>query len=318
MKLFKQAFIFYTNERRIKCLNANKSPVGKRTQLDLKKMKENNIYSPSLIARLAKIFLPILKSKFPDHIYQPIYNFLYSFYKDVLRTLYLTNVFKAYTIDKRNKKKTALTWKLLPYTMGGYKALENAFEIVKRVEINNIKGDLVECGVAKGGTAAMLTLASSYFGKQKRKKWFFDSFEGLPETTNDDYINGKAGKFIRPLPKGSCLGTLDEVSDLIFRKLKISKDDVYLVKGWFQNTLPIYKEKIDKIAVLRLDGDWYESTKIPLENLYFKVNKGGIIIIDDYGTCYGSKKATDQFLIRNNIQTNLIPDGRGGVWFEVP
>ena len=66
---------------------------------------------------------------------------------------------------------------------------------------------------------------------------------------------------------------------------------IKLVKGWFQDTIPIFKFS-EKIAVLRLDGDWYDSTKIPLENFFDNISVGGVIIIDDYATCYGSKKSS--------------------------
>jgi hypothetical protein len=200
--------------------------------------------------------------------------------------------------------------------MGGRKALENTFDIVRKIEHERVPGALVECGIAEGGTAAMLALANKKLGITNREKWFFDSFEGLPEPTEEDYINGKAGVFIRPLPKGSCLGTIEQVSELMFLTLNLAEAEVNLIKGWFQETIPSYKEKIGDIAILRLDGDWYDSTKIPLENFYEKVSSGGIVIIDDYSTCFGSKKATDEFRMKQNITSPLIPDDRGGVWFE--
>lgn len=212
--------------------------------------------------------------------------------------------------------KSELVWALLPFTMGGRRALENAFDIVEMVENQSIPGDIVECGVARGGTAAMLSVASLRLGTISRRKWLFDSYEGLPEPTIEDYVNGKAGNFIQPLPKGSCLGTLEQVSQLMYGKYCFSRDDVVLVEGWFQDTVPQYKNIIDKISILRLDGDWYESTKIPLDNFFDKIVNGGFVIVDDYATCFGSRKATDEFRAERGIETPLIPDGRGGVWFQ--
>jgi len=85
-------------------------------------------------------------------------------------------------------------------------------------------------------------------------------------------------------------------------------NNVNLIKGFFQNTLQIQEniDNIGEISVLRLDGDWYESTKICLEKLYDKVIDGGIILIDDYGHWIGAKKATDEFRERNNIKSPLI------------
>ena len=161
-----------------------------------------------------------------------------------------------------------------------------------------------------------MAMTNKKFSSVKRIKWLFDSYEGLTEPTKEDYIGNKTGDFIRPLPKGACLGTIDQVSELMFEKLKFSKEEVFLVKGWFQETLPVMKSKIGKIAVLRLDGDWYESTKVPLENLFDQVVVGGFVIIDDYATCYGSKKALDEFLDTRDLKIFLHEDGRGGVWFE--
>ena len=162
----------------------------------------------------------------------------------------------------------------------------------------------------------MMALTNRGLGETPRQKWLFDSYEGLPEPTEEDYEGGKTGHFIRPLPKGSCLGTIEQVSELMFDTLEFPKEEVHLIKGWFQDTNPVYREKVGKIAVLRLDGDWYESTKVPLENFFDQVVEGGLIIIDDYATCFGSRKAVDEFRTNRNITTPLNPDGRGGVWFK--
>lgn len=280
----------------------------------------NSIYKPSFLARLARVLIPLLRKFLPNNIYIIVYGWLYTSYKWLLRKSYIFRIAGIYVFgNQEDKLRSMLTWKLLPYTMGGRKALENAFDIIALIERNQIPGALIECGVAEGGTAGMLALANKRLGKENREKWFFDSYEGLPEPTEEDYIHGKAGDFIRPLPKGSCLGTLEQVSDLMYNTLSISKEEVHLIKGWFQDTVPAYKDQVgDVIAVLRLDGDWYESTKIPLENFYDKLSKGGVVIIDDYGTCYGAERATNEFRIERGITTPLKPDGRGGVWFEKP
>jgi O-methyltransferase len=281
-------------------------------------INKDKVYQISLVAKMAKILIPLMQKVLPHSFYKVVYDFTYNAYKWILRNSYIFHVLNANLFGSKKKKiRAQLTWKLLPYTMGGRKALENAFDVMDRVERNNIPGVLIECGVAEGGTAAMLALANKELGKANRIKWFFDSYEGLPEPTKEDYINNKAGSFIRPLPKGSCLGTIEQVSRLMYDTLNMTKEEVHLIKGWFQDTVPSNKDDVgDIIAVLRLDGDWYESTKIPLENFYNKISKGGVIIIDDYGTCYGAKRATNEFRQKQNITTPLIPDGRGGIWFE--
>ena len=163
----------------------------------------------------------------------------------------------------------------------------------------------------------MLALTNRTVGTTTRPKWFFDSFEGLPEPTAEDYAeDGRTGEFIRPLPKGACLGTIEQVSELLFDTLELPRSEVHLVKGWFQDTVPAQRKDVGPIAVLRLDGDWYESTKIPLEAFYDQITPGGVVIVDDYATCFGSRKAVDEFRGNRSITAELIPDGRGGAWFR--
>lgn len=284
-----------------------------------KKIQQKIEYRPSLAGRLARIFIPLLQAILPPKAYRVIYDGLYKGYKQILRASYVVRVLEARLFgDREQQLKTSLTRQLLPYSMGGWKALENAFEVTAFVEQKKIEGALVECGVAEGGTAAMMALTNLELGANTRQKWFFDSYEGLPEPTAEDYEGGKAGHFIRPLQKGACLGTIEQVSDLMFDKLHLPKNEVHLVKGWFQDTVPVHREKIGPIAVLRLDGDWYESTKIPLEYFFDQISVGGFVIIDDYATCFGSHKAVDEFRADRNITTPLRPDGRGGAWFEKP
>lgn len=274
-------------------------------------------YRPPFAGRLARILIPALSSVLPSSIYRVVYDLLYGTYKRWLIFVYALIVLKNKMFgDYVDNLRVSLTWRLLPYSMGGRRALENAFDSVAKVDQSLVEGALVECGVAQGGTAAMLALANREIGNVKRQKWFFDSYEGLPEPTEEDYDKGKVGEFIRPLPKGSCLGTIEQVSELMFDKLLFPVSEIHLIKGWFQDTVPVYRDSIGPIAVLRLDGDWYESTKIPLENFYSHVSDGGIVIVDDYATCFGSRKATDEFREKHNITSPLIPDGRGGAWFE--
>jgi len=91
-------------------------------------------------------------------------------------------------------------------------------------------------------------------------------------------------------------GDIQTCRSLIEDKINYPSEYTHYHKGWFQNTLPERSKQIDKIAILRLDGDWYESIKVCLENLYSKVVKNGFIIIDDYGLYAGCKKAVDEFL----------------------
>lgn len=183
---------------------------------------------------------------------------------------------------------------------------------------NKIQGDFVECGVWKGGSVALM----AYFLKSKseiRNLQLFDCFDDIcqPNFKVDGEraikdaggLNFANGELITVKgvydTHGGC-GNEDNVKSLIVDQIGYSSDHVLIHKGWFQDTLPIVRDDIQQIALLRLDGDWYASTKVCLENLYDKVVEGGVIIIDDYGCYEGCKKAVDEFLIKTNIKPFLI------------
>src|SRR5262249_20710359 len=147
----------------------------------------------------------------------------------------------------------------------------------------------------KGGSAALMALALKRSG-QSRKLWLFDTFEGLPAPTSAD-----ADFEIANLYTGSCAGSLTEVKDL-FKNLGVD-ENVTFVKGLFQETLPA--TNIPSIAILHIDGDWYESVKTCLENLYDKVVPGGVIQIDDYGYWKGARKAVEEFRELRKIDAPL-------------
>jgi predicted O-methyltransferase YrrM len=160
----------------------------------------------------------------------------------------------------------------------------------------------IECGVAKGGALAIMKYAAvsnNVFG--------FDSFEGMPDITDKDI-----GTYNKSDPL-KCFGKVgDNLSEGIetvyktFETLNIPMENVHLVKGFFNDTLKVNKAKCGKIAVLRIDADWYESCKICLEELYDQVVDGGVIIIDDYGHWIGAKRATDEFRDSRRIVAPLI------------
>lgn len=205
-----------------------------------------------------------------------------------------------------------------PYTMVGFERLINAYDLVRRAEEQKLRGAIVECGVFKGGSAAMMTMAAS----PERKVWLFDSFEGLPEPTVEDgamaveYAGDRASGALEPI--GQCVGPLEVVKELFFDKLHVDRSRVEIRQGWFQDTLPTARHEIGPIAVLRLDGDWYDSTKVCLDNLYDLVISGGFVIIDDYGYWEGCRRAVDEFLAARGLHVTLNVVDDSGVWFAVP
>lgn len=282
------------------------------------KEKQEVLYQRSKIVLFFKKILIKLQLLLPRRWYNLFYKFSFRIYKTLIRTAYFR--FCLYYKIKGNKEKlkeTRTVYKVMPYSLVGSAGLSQTYSLVARIIKNNLQGDLVECGVAQGGCSALMALKAFENNREGRKIWLFDSFEGLPEPTAKDFRNGIKGDFIRPLSKGSCLGTVKQVEDL-FARLGIDKKNVKIVKGWFQKTLPEYKNKINKISLLRIDADWYKSTKYCLESLYDKVVNKGFIVIDDYGTCVGAKKALDEFLEKKNLFVELVHDGRGGCYFQKP
>lgn len=160
----------------------------------------------------------------------------------------------------------------------------------------------VECGVAKGGALSLMKYASlnePVFG--------FDSFEGMPEITKEDLGEYNVTSPLTDFGKvGDNLSGGIETVYSTFKTLNVSMDNTHLVKGFYENTLAVNKAKCNKIAVLRVDCDWYSSVKICLDELYDQVIEGGVIIIDDYGHFIGAKRATDEFRSARGITSPLI------------
>jgi len=182
-----------------------------------------------------------------------------------------------------------------PYSMMSHARLHGIYSGVCEVIEKNVPGDLVECGTARGGCAALMGLACRARG-EARNLWIYDTFEGLPAPSEDDpdYDLAKTRE-------GTCRGEYDEVKGLL-ENLNVF-DGATLVKGLFQDTVP--EAKVETISLLHLDGDWYDSTKVCLDNLYDKVSPGGVIQVDDYGHWAGARKALHEFFDARGIEVEL-------------
>jgi len=190
---------------------------------------------------------------------------------------------------------SALYRRIRSRTMCSNARLRGLYRGVRSVVQSEVPGDFVECGTALGGSAALIALTLQQLGV-RRTLWLFDTFEGLPAPTSED-----PDFEVASLYTGRCLGTLDEVQNL-FEQLKVG-EQVQFIKGLFQETLPA--AAVPQIAFLHIDGDWYESVKACLDNLYDKVTPGGIIQFDDYGYWKGARKAVDEFLSARGIGAPL-------------
>ena len=172
--------------------------------------------------------------------------------------------------------------------------LENLLKQTKHYVDNNIDGAFVECGTWKGGCVSLMATVASQENKG-RQVYAYDSFQGFPEETQND--SGRPEELQKDFKCHRPAGYLsinEEEFHKTFEMVGLTKESVNLSVGLFENT--IINNDIDKIAILRLDSDLYESTKLCLETFYDKVIPGGCIIIDDYGHYLGCKIAIDEFL----------------------
>ena len=162
------------------------------------------------------------------------------------------------------------------HTMIGRRRLDQLDECIHSVLSDNVPGDFIECGVWRGGATIFMRGVLAAYGISSRKVWVADSFEGLPKPTlpQDARFDLSKERFPQLAVSIEQVGKNFQVYDLL-------DDQVQFLKGWFKDTLP--SAPIERLAVLRLDGDLYESTMDCLSALYDRVSPGGYIIIDDYG-----------------------------------
>lgn len=186
------------------------------------------------------------------------------------------------------------------YTMTSEERLVTLSRSIEYLIENNIEGDIVECGVWRGGSMMLVAKKLVELKSINKKLFLFDTFEGMSEPGEDDVAWDKitAEEKLNNSDKYEganvwCYSTLEEVKQNL-SKCGYPNDRICYVKGKVEDTLP-YPE-INKISLLRLDTDWYESTKHELQHLFDKLVFGGILIIDDYGHWEGAKKAVDEFI----------------------
>lgn len=227
----------------------------------------------------------------------------------ILRRLFgeTAQVFKVERFDQE-KRNSGLDWPAFAHTMIGNKRINNLQACLEAVIADQVAGDFIETGVWRGGASIFAKGVFSAYGQTDRNVWLADSFEGLPKPDTTHYPDDDGDEhykldFLR-------VG-VDEVKEN-FRRYGLLDDHVRFIKGWFKDTLPTLN--IGPIAVLRLDGDMYESTIVALDSLYHKLSDRGFIIVDDY--CIKScAKAVSDFRSRHNITEPIIEiDGIGVYW----
>lgn len=199
--------------------------------------------------------------------------------------------------------------KVAPYTMTSPQRVLALCDAVRYVHESRIEGAIVECGVWKGGSMMAVAETLASLKVQDRELYLFDTFDGMTAPSDHDVdIGGRtASDLLRDSDKRDessvwCSASMASVMQAL-ESTKYPKDRFHLIEGRVEATLPA--KAPPQIALLRLDTDWYESTRHELEQLFWRVSQGGVLIIDDYGHWKGARKAVDDFLRENGIRMLL-------------
>lgn len=200
-------------------------------------------------------------------------------------------------------------WPSVAHSMIGRKRMGNLRLLAERVIFDRIPGDFIETGVWRGGACIYLRAILEAYGVKDRRIWAADSFAGLPPPDEAAY----------PADAGDKFHTYDELAVPIeqvkrnFERYGLLDEQVVFLAGWFRDTLP--GAPTGPLAILRMDGDMYESTMDALSNLYSRVSPGGYVIVDDYRVVAGCRTAVDEFRAKHGIRDEIIEiDGVGVYW----
>lgn len=203
-----------------------------------------------------------------------------------------------------------LTKAVLPYTLIGRERIANLDRLARRIENERIPGDVVECGVCNGGSAAVLAHRATR-SPFDRTVWLFDSFQGMPTVTEHDQAGANGRSAASHI--GQEVGDVTRVKEVL-QRVHADMNKVRIVPGWFEDTFS--SASIEKIAILNIDADWYESVKLCLTTFYDRVVPGGFISFDDYGHWPGCKKAVDEFFEFRKLPYKLNKADYTAHWFQ--
>lgn len=198
---------------------------------------------------------------------------------------------------------------VLSHTLIGLRRLNHLEYCAREIFARGIPGDFFEAGVCQGGASIFLRALQVVWGQEQRRVWAADSFEGLPPATaiQDEGLDFTESNY-------PWLAFSQERVEDHFRRYDLWSDNVRLVKGWFNETLPDLD--CGPLSLLRLDADLYQSTMDVLTNLYDKVVPGGFVVVDDYGAFEACRLAIDEFRLERNIQAPLKWIDWSGVYWR--
>jgi hypothetical protein len=199
-------------------------------------------------------------------------------------------------------------------TISSDERIDNVLELARVLIDESVPGDFIETGAWRGGMTIMMRAALNAFGDDTRHVWVADSFQGLPEPDPDTDLRDAIGA--RLMRAVESLSTDLDAVRAAFARVGLLDARVRFLPGWFHETLPC--APIERLALMRLDGDWYESTRTALETLYPKLSPGGYVIIDDYGLPTGCARAVDEYRARGGIDVPLECVDRHVVFWRKP
>jgi hypothetical protein len=202
-----------------------------------------------------------------------------------------------------------------PFTMMSEARLQTMYTNARRICEEDREGNFVECGVAAGGCSALLAYVIKTYSKRPRLLFCFDTFEGMPKPTPADTHAGLAADE-SGWGTGTCAAPIDSLMQSV--RAVGAADIIRPIKGLFRETLPAARESVGSLALLHLDGDWYESTRDILDNLYNSVLPDGYLQVDDYGHWEGCRKALDEFEKEQNVVFEKTIIDETGISFRKP
>jgi O-methyltransferase len=191
-------------------------------------------------------------------------------------------------------------------------------EAVRHIERHNIPGEIVECGVWRGGSMQAIALTLMEQGNTSRELHLYDTFTGMSEPTEDDFsVRGgevrSAADMLASSDKDARVWAVAGI-DVVREGMETTgypTERIHYHPGMVEETIP--SEAPERIALLRLDTDWYASTRHELEHLWDRLSPGGMLLIDDYGDWEGARKAVDEWLQKSGLVLFLAPMGPGRV-----
>jgi O-methyltransferase len=209
----------------------------------------------------------------------------------------------------QEERDVGASWPGMAHSMVGMRRLDNIQECVETVLRDNIPGDLIETGVWRGGSVILMKGILAAHGARERKVFVADSFEGLPPPDAKQYPEDEGDKHHT---FKDYLGVSRRQVEESFRRFGLLDDNVVFLEGWFKDTLPT--APIERLAVMRLDGDMYESTIQAIEALYPKLQPGGFCIVDDFSHPACGKAISD-YRAKHGISAEIVKiDWSGAYW----